>query len=370
MRASDDEHMARLARYASAPPASVGDHSYRAAEPAPARSKRRLRSVLHSVGVLEDAELELKRRLRRGIGRADRAGVWTELIARFGPYDDRLQHAARYHAALNDAFGGELGEGASGLPPPPDLRWVPAFGGAPPCAEFARAHGLSEAKLAVVRRVLCALASASCREACPPLPDVVGLLSHELPEPLVHSAALALLSSGQLLEWDPDGKGLPKPRSGVLAPPRPTPRAAFERSVLAAFAQLAAARCGRCVGHLASLGLCAQQLCGPWLTRFFVGALPYATAVRVFDSFLLEGAKVRARPPTLSELRCPPALTLCLPPALPSLPALPSPPARCSSAWASRCSSGTRARSSPARAPSRRARRWPVRWVGRTMAAA
>lgn len=266
--------------------------------------------MLHSVGVLEDAALELKGKLRRGIGHADRAGVWMELITRFGPVEDRLAHTARYHAALNDAFGGELdggdGVGAFVLPLPPPLRWVPTFGGEVPGPAFAKEHGLSAAKLAVVYRVLCTLSYATCREDCPPLPDVVAMLAHELPEPFVHSAALQLLSTGELLEWDPDADEAPRVKSAVLAQPKPTPRAAFERSVLEAFAELAALRCRGCVFHLASLGLSVEQLCAPWLRRFFVGTLPYPTAVRVFDSFLLEGAKVCRAPPRAAACSCQP----------------------------------------------------------------
>ncbi|KAJ1634573.1 hypothetical protein T492DRAFT_502184 [Pavlovales sp. CCMP2436] len=294
-----------LTRFASAPPTSVGDHSFRSLVRGPGRARDSVRSVLYSVGfrgdAIENPALELaqylKRKLRSGIERTDRADVWMDLVTRFGSAEDRRQHVADYHAAVNEAFGGELAdceEGVPILPPPPSLRWAPAFGGDPLGADFTKAHGLSARDLAVVSRVLCTLSSTTCRDDCPPLPDVVAILTHELPEAFVFSAARQLLDSGDLLEWDPHAA--PQARSGVVRPPLPTTRRVIENSVLAAFAQVAALRCRSVALHLEKLGSRIDEICRSWFHRLFVGTLPYQTAVHVFDCFLLEGAKVSTGP--------------------------------------------------------------------------
>lgn len=288
----------------------MGDHSFRLSaagiEPSTLRLKRqRFRTMLCAVGVLEKDALALKSKLRSGIARADRADVWMSLLMRFGQLEERKSFVLQYHRALDDAFGGELhlhddesGGGPPRWPAPPSNRFVPAFGGEAISAQFAKTHGLAAREMAVVSRILCTLSYATCRDDCPPLPDVVAMLAHELPEPFAYGAALALLESGSLLEWDPMHESNAMqgaPRSGVLAAPPRASRREIERSALAAFADLVVLRCRRVARHLALIGCSVAGLAAEWFNRLFVGTLPYPTAVRVFDSFLLEGAKVLFR---------------------------------------------------------------------------
>lgn len=274
---------------------------------------KRLQSLLGPA----DPNRELKGKLRLGISMADRKGVWMNLAMRFGELDDRLQHTVRYRAALNAAFGSEevvvIAEGASpSLPHPPPLHWVPNFGGESLSETFAQAHDLSPRELAVVSRVLCTLSYKTCREDCPPLPDVVGLLSHVLPEPFVFAAAMSLLENGALLEWDPSTPSVAGGLRRSLRPAVRTTRRLLERSLLAAFADLAALRCSACARHFRALGSHIEHVCRPWFSRLFVGALPYATAMRVFDCFLLEGAKVLFRVGIALLQRHQSALLACL----------------------------------------------------------
>lgn len=285
----------RLERYRSAPPTTSTTldasalSSPRSTGPCRTRSSALQRRVLHSVGALDDPQLVLKRRVRSGIREHERGFVWHVFACGGASEDEQL---AAYADMLSDAFGGVAvrKDGQQGeLPEPPALAEVPSFGGKLHEAGWADEHALSADKLLVVRRVLCAIAFATGRDDCPPLCDACAMLSHELDEPLVFSALVALLERGDMLEprrgWDQafDASTTASTRARAC-------------SLRHAFAELASMRCKPTAAHLEAIGAELPELVRPWFDRLFVGSLPYATALRVLDSFLAEGGKVRAQP--------------------------------------------------------------------------
>jgi len=244
----------------------------------------RFRKLLHSVRVLGDTHLDMRVRVRTHLDRGDRARVWTALIV--GP-DTEEDITAAYTRVLSDVFGGiDVTADAHVLPAAPPLDDTPSFGGALQETDWAAEHGLSPDEFAAVRRVLCALAHVTGREDCPPICDACAALTQELPEPLVFSACVRLLARSDHLEPRTDVQAVRIVASNATA-------AARAKSLRHAFADLVTARCSRLAVHLDNLGCDLASLSTVWFDRLYVGTLPYETALRVFDTFLLEGSKVR-----------------------------------------------------------------------------
>eukprot|EP01090_Pellita_catalonica_P021180 TRINITY_DN7858_c0_g1_i2.p1 TRINITY_DN7858_c0_g1~~TRINITY_DN7858_c0_g1_i2.p1 ORF type:complete len:675 (+),score=120.67 TRINITY_DN7858_c0_g1_i2:213-2237(+) len=206
---------------------------------------------------------QLKDLIRKGVPESKRGNTWA---ACSGAVQFKQRTPKFFERNSRRVFGTRQ---------PKKFYEVPTFGGQV-CAQD---HYLTQDGYIVVSRILWRLAMENPDiDFAPSIPDFLCMLL------LYQSEEDAFLTC-----------------SVMLAHSRMNPRWYFSLSnkqvhlFLFTFRSLLDKHCSKLSAHMDKLGVTVAHFASTWFRRLFVGSLPYASVLRVIDSFISEGSKVLYR---------------------------------------------------------------------------